>query len=394
MSYKFSEFIPLHEPIFFGNEKKYLLDCINSGWVSSEGSYVKEFEKRAAAFLSIPYSCAVMNGTSAIHLSLLAVGVKPGDEVITPTLTFIAPVNAIHYVGARPIFMDCDDHLNLNEDKTIDFLENMTFTQIKKRQGRTISETYNKETKAKISAIIIVHVLGNAAGFEKLSKLAKSKGIKVIEDASESLGTAYKKMFKNKFTGTVSDIGCFSFNGNKILTCGGGGLIVSKNQSLIEKVRYLSTQAKDNPSFYIHNEIGFNYRMTNLQAAVALAQLENLDTILFKKLNVTNTYYDEFKKSLHLSFLMPPSFSNSNNWLNAIIVKNKATRDELLSKLKDANVDCRPLWHLNHLQLPYKNCQSYQISLAKKKLERILCIPSSANLTKQKIRTICKILNA
>ena len=265
--------ISLHEPKFNGNELKYLKDCIKSTWVSTSGKYINKFEKKILKYTKSKYAIACNSGTSSLHISLLVAGVKTNDEVIVPTLTFIAPINAVRYVNATPIFMDCDNHFNIDEKKTIKFIEKETYF----KNGFT----RNKSTNKIIKAIIVVHVFGNAANVFKLLKLCKKRNIKIIEDASESLGTFYKK--NKKHTGTVGDIGCISFNGNKIITSGSGGMILTNKINYNKKIRYLIKQAKDDNLNFIHNEIGFNYAQTNLSAGLGLAQFENIKNILKKR---------------------------------------------------------------------------------------------------------------
>ncbi|MCK4826699.1 aminotransferase class I/II-fold pyridoxal phosphate-dependent enzyme, partial [bacterium] len=258
-----SELIPLSVPSIQGNEWKYIKECLDSEWVSSAGKYVDKFEEEICRYTGAKYAVACVNGTAALHVSLKLVGVQPADEVIVPTLTFIAPVNVVRYLNAEPIFMDADDYYNIDAQKTIQFIKN----ESEFRNGFT----YNKKTGKRISAIIPVHVFGNAVNLEELIPICKKRNIKIIEDATESLGTAYTKgKFAGKHTGTIGDIGCFSFNGNKIITTGGGGMIVTNNPGYAQKARYLTTQAKDDKIHYIHNDIGYNYRLTNIQAALGV----------------------------------------------------------------------------------------------------------------------------
>ena len=271
-----SESIGLNEPTISGNEWKYVKECLDTGWVSSAGKYVDLFEEKISEYTKAKYTIACVNGTSALQVSLQLAGVKQNDEVIVPTLTFIAPVNAIAYNGASPVFMDADDNYNIDVEKTIDFIKNET---VFKNEF-----TYNKTTDQRISAIIPVHVWGNAVWLDELINLCEERGIAVVEDASESLGTAYKSgKYKGKHTGTIGKLGCLSFNGNKIITTGGGGMILTNEKKLADKARYLTTQAKDDPVRYIHDELGYNFRLTNIQAALGVAQLEQLTEFLERK---------------------------------------------------------------------------------------------------------------
>ena len=262
----------LHEPHFFGNEIKYLRDCINTKWVSTEGKYVLKFEKLIKNFTRAKYAVALNSGTQALDLSLKLLNIEQNDEVIVPTVTFIAPINCVLYQKAKPIFMDCDDDLNIDIKKTIKFIKNETLF----KNGFTI----NKKTKNKIKGIIIVHVFGNVVDAIKLKKLCNERNLKILEDSSESLGSFYENKIH---TGLLGDIGCLSFNANKIITTGAGGMIITNNKEYAEKARYLSTQAKDNPFYFIHNEIGYNARLNNLSAAVGVGQIQNIKKIIKKK---------------------------------------------------------------------------------------------------------------
>ncbi len=279
-----SEIIPLSVPSIQGNEWKYIKECLDTEWVSSAGKYVNLFEQKVCEFTGAKYAVSCVNGTAALQVALQIVGVKPKDEVIVPTLTFISPVNVVKYLNAEPIFMDCDAYYNIDVDKTIQFLEQETETRsVIARSGATRQSyfCFNKKTGHRISAIIPVHIFGNACNLEKLIPICKERNIRIIEDATESLGTYYTKVkYKNKYTGTIGDIGCYSFNGNKIITTGGGGMIVTDNKEYADKARYLTTQAKDDEVRYIHNEIGYNFRLTNIQAAMGVAQLEQLPEFL------------------------------------------------------------------------------------------------------------------
>jgi len=381
--------IPLSVPSIKGNEWKYVKECIDTEWVSSAGKYVQKFEDDICELIGSENAIACMNGTAAIQLALRLVGVKADDEVIVPTLTFIAPVNTIAYLGAYPVFMDCDEFYNIDVEKTIEFIKNETIF----RNGFT----FNKKTNRKISAIIPVHIFGNACNLEKIISLCNKRNIAVIEDATESLGTQYiDGEFAEKYTGTIGDIGCYSFNGNKIITTGGGGMLVTNNAQYAEKARYLSTQAKDDEIRYIHNEIGYNFRMTNIQAALGVAQLEQLSEYIRIKTNNFMKYKTEIDKINGLKLAEPPAYAESNYWFYAMQIDGDVygkNQEELMKYLSDNNIQSRPVWHLNHLQKPYKNCQSYKIEKAFKLLENTLNIPCSLNLQKEDIERVVKVLN-
>jgi perosamine synthetase len=373
--------IPLSVPSLNGNELQYVKECIDTEWVSSAGKYVELFEKNIAEYTGSKYAIACMNGTAAIQLSLRLAGVEAGDEVIVSTLTFIAPVNAITYNNAKPIFLDADKYYNLDSEKTIQFIKNETVF----KNGFT----YNKKTNNRITAIIPVHVWGNACWLDELIEFCNKQNIAVLEDASESLGTFYNAgKYKGKHTGTIGKLGCLSFNGNKIITAGGGGMILTDDESLSEKAKYLSTQAKDDPIRYVHDEIGYNFRLTNIQAALGVAQLEQLPAILKRKKEIYDFYQSKIENIKGLSLSKVPDYADNNHWLNLLQIDKKVyneDRESLMKRLEENGIQSRPVWKLNHEQKPYKNCRSFETSNAKILVENSLCIPSSINLDKEKI---------
>ena len=268
--------IPLSVPNISGKEWEYVKECLDTEWVSSAGKYVDKFESDVAKYVNSKYAVACTNGTSALQVSLRLVGVEANTEVIVPSLTFVAPVNAIVYNNASPVFMDVDEYYNIDIFKTINFIENET--QYKN------GYSYNKMTKKRISALLPIHMWGNAVNLEDLIPICEERNISIIEDASESLGSYYiEGKYKNQFTGSVGKLGCLSFNGNKIITTGGGGMILTNDKTLAEKAKYLTTQAKDDPVRYFHNDIGYNFRLTNVQAAIGVAQLKQLKKFLKEK---------------------------------------------------------------------------------------------------------------
>ena len=381
--------IPLSVPSLNGNEMQYVKECIDSEWVSSAGKYVNLFEEKIAEFTGSKYAIACVNGTAAIQVSLRLAGVSPGDEVIVPTLTFIASVNAIKYNNAMPIFMDADNYYNIDSEKTIDFIKNETVYE----RGFT----YNKKTNKKISAIIPVHVWGNACRLDELIDLCNKQNITIVEDAAESLGTFYNSgKFKRKKTGTVGKLGCLSFNGNKIITTGGGGMILTDDELLAEKSKYLSTQAKDDPIRYVHDEIGYNLRLTNIQAALGVAQLEQLPTILKRKKEIYDFYQSAIKNIEGLLLSKVPVYANNNHWLNILQINNKVyneDRESLMEKLEKNKIQSRPVWKLNHEQKPYKDCQTYKIEKASSLVKHSLCLPSSANISNENLNKVVTVLN-
>ena len=371
--------IPLSAPSLKGDEWKYVKECLETEWVSSAGTYVDTFEKNVADYLEARYAVACVNGTSALHISLLLAEVQPQDEVIVPTVTFIAPVNAVKYIGAEPLFMDCDDHCTLDIDKTKEFLE----TQCVFRKGVTI----NKKTNRRIAAVIPVHIFGVPVNMDPLLELADRYNIKIIEDATESLGSLYK----GKKTGTFGLLGCLSFNGNKIITTGGGGMIITDHEALAKRARYLTTQAKEDGMEYIHNEIGLNYRMVNVLAAIGVAQLEEIDNYVALKRKNFNLY----KKALSdtpLTLLDEPPYAHSNKWFYAVLCRDTKEKTLVLEHLNRKGIQARPLWFLNHLQKPYAHCHAYAIEKAPHIYDTLVNIPFSVSLTENEIKEVVKAM--
>ena len=385
--------IALHEPLFKKNEWKYVKSCIDRQWVSSAGEYVKIFEKKIASYTRAKYAVACVNGTSALQVSLRLVGVKENDEVIVPSMTFIAPVNAIRYNNAIPIFMDSNESYTIDVKKVTEFLKNNTKTILKKTNKGKTKITINKKTGNRISSIIIVHLFGNAVDVEKLESLCKQKNISLVEDAAESLGTFYTKgKFKNKHTGTVGKIGCLSFNGNKIITAGGGGMILTNDKKIAEKAKYLTTQAKDDPIYSIHNEIGYNFRLTNLQAALGIAQLQSLPEYILKKRKIHEKYKNQISKIVGFSISNSPIYAKSNHWLNIIKINKKITKKKLLKIIfffKKNKIEVRPVWYPIHLQKQYEKFQTYKLTNTMKIYQNRLCLPSSPSLTNKELSYIC-----
>jgi len=363
------EFIPLHEPRFIGNEKKYLNDCIDSTFVSSVGKYVDTFEKKFAKTVGSKYAIATVNGTAALHISLLLADVKRDDEVITQPLTFIATCNAISYIGANPVFVDVDlDTMGLSPDSLKNFLENNCEIQDNK--------CINKTTGNIIKACVPMHTFGHPCKIDEIKEICDSWNIALVEDAAESLGSLYK----DKHTGTFGKVGAFSFNGNKVITSGGGGVIVTDDEVLAKRAKHLTTTAKvPHPYEYVHDEIAYNYRLPNINAALLVAQLENLDKFLQSKKELANIY-KEFFSSTNIEFIKEPNNSNSNYWLQAIKLSTKIKRDEFLEITNKNGVMTRPIWKLmNELEM-FKDCQKIDLKNAKYLEERIVNIPSSVRL--------------
>ena len=379
--------LSLHEPKFQGNELKYLKKCIQSTWVSTSGEYIEKFEKRIATYTKSKFAVACNSGTSSLHISLLVAGVSHNDEVIVPTLTFIAPINAVSYVNANPIFMDCDQYFNIDIKKTIEFINNETLF----KNGFTI----NKKTRKKIKALVVVHVFGNAVALAEIQKLCKKRNIKIVEDCSESLGTFYRNKKKSRHTGAYGDLSCISFNGNKVITSAAGGIILTNSRKYNKKIRYLIRQAKDDELNFIHNQIGYNYAQTNIHAAIGYAQLENIKSILRKKKVIKKKYISLLKNNNNFSIHTSPDYSENNNWLNILKIKNTKNnnRKKLIAKLIKNNIYVRPIWKLNHLQKQFKNCQRYKISNAGKMFSNSICLPSSYFLTYNDLNRVIRVIN-
>jgi len=378
--------IPLSVPNLKGNEEKYVVDAIRSEWISTSGSYVNRFENDIKKYLNVDNAAACQSGTAAIHLALKLSGVSVNCEVIVPTVTFIATVNPVKYLGAEPVFMDCDDNLNMDCSKLEEFFENECVM--------TDSGLKNKNTNRYIKALIVVHVFGNMADVEKIKELTDKYKIKLIEDAAEALGTYYTNgKYKGKFAGTMGDFGTYSFNGNKIITTGGGGILIGKSSEDIKKAKYLSTQAKDDELYYVHHHIGYNYRMTNLQAALGAAQLERLEEFIETKIKNYKLYKSRINNIKGLTLLEFNNNARNNHWFYSLYIDNNSLdRDELLKCLLKNQIQTRPIWKLIHTQRPYINNEAYKIEKAIKYYNRILNIPCSTNLKRENIEYIISIL--
>ena len=372
-------FIPLSVPNFEGNERKYVDDAIDQGWVSTGGAYITKLEQQLAQFLHTANVAACQSGTSALHLSLVEAGVKPGDTVLVPPLTFIAAVNPVKYQFAKPVFIDCDDSFCMDPAKLRSFCEEECTWD-----GSTLSHNGSA-----VKAIIVVHVFGNMADMESIMDLAQQYHLKVIEDATEALGSKYTSTrYKDKFAGTIGDFGAYSFNGNKIITTGGGGAVTSSDPSVVDHIRYLSTQAKNDPHYYIHDEVGYNYRMTNLQAALGVAQMEELPEFIRRKQRNYEQYKAEFE-GFELAELMPfREGTESNKWFYSLKIDRSrvtASMREIITALQEQGIQTRAIWGLINEQKPYENEETYKLEKAPYYAARILNIPSSTQITPEEI---------
>ena len=367
--YKTEKFIPLHEPSFVGNEKKYLSECIDSTFVSSIGKFVDELEEKIAKYTGAKYVVATSNGTSALHISLLLADVDKNSEVITQPLTFVATCNAISYCNAKPIFIDVDkDTMGLSPSALRYFLENNTI--IKNKQ------CINNKTNKVIKACLPMHSYGHPCRIDEIKKICDEYYIFLIEDAAESIGSLYN----NKHTGTFGQIGTISFNGNKIITAGGGGCVVTNDKVLAKKAKHLTTTAKVPHKWnFNHDMVGYNYRMPNLNAALLVAQLEKLNDFITNKRNLASKY-EIFFKSTNYNFFKEPEDSRSNYWLNSIILKDKTQRDKFLEETNSNGVMTRPVWTLMNKLPMFKDAQCDDLKNSKWLEERVVNIPSSITL--------------
>ena len=383
-----SRFVPLSIPNFEGNEQKYINDAVQQGWVSTGGAYISKLEKQIADYIKTHGVVACQSGTAAIHLSLVDCGVGPGDAVIVPTLTFIAAVNPIRYQFAEPIFMDCDDSLCMDPVKLAAFCEEECEMKEEK--------LYHKSTGKHIKAMVVVHIFGNMSDMVTIMDIANKYNIAVIEDATEALGTYYLSgKYKGKYAGTIGHYGAYSFNGNKIITTGGGGAVTAKNENSVKHLKYLSTQAKDDEHFYVHNEVGYNYRMTNLQAALGVAQMEELPDFIERKHKNYDLYKCLLKDFSLVKLLEFRKDTYSNQWfysLEILMDRINGTMKDIIFKLEEKGVQTRAIWGLIHEQKPYRDAISYKIEKAKYYSEHILNIPSTTQLTDEDIRYTVKAI--
>jgi len=358
--------IPLHNPLFIGNEKQYINECIDSTYVSSVGKFVDKFEEKIAEYTGSNYAVATTNGTSALHISLLLSDVSLGDEVITQPLTFIATCNAISYCGANPIFIDVDkETMGLSPDSLNFFLsENAVMKN---------NQCFNKTTGKIIKACVPMHTLGHPCRVSEIKEICDKYKIILIEDAAESLGSFYN----GKHTGTFGSLGVLSFNGNKIITGGGGGCIITDDEALAKKAKHLTTTAKVPHKWeYTHDMIGYNYRMPNLNAALLISQLENLKSFLSSKRSIAMAY-KEFFKDKPYGFFEEPVNSQSNYWLNAIIFKDKEEGDSFLHETNSKGVMTRPMWTLINKLSMFKDTQCDNLDNARWFADRVVNLPSS-----------------
>lgn len=359
-------FIPLHRPVFEGNEKQYLVECIDSNFVSSVGAKVAAFEDGVAAFTGSRFAVATVNGTAALHVALQLVGVERGDEVLTQALSFIATCNALSYAGATPVFVDVDrETLGMSPEALETFLEKHAVL----RDGRA----YNKQTGRRFSACVPMHTFGHPCRIEEIAEICSRYGIDLVEDAAESLGS----YVGHRHTGTFGRVATLSFNGNKVITTGGGGMLITDDEVLAKTAKHLTTTAKvPHPYEFVHDQVGYNYRLPNLNAALGCAQMEKLPIMLEIKRDIA-ARYSEFLTAKGFRFVEQPSGTISNYWLNAIVLDSLQERDEFLQYTNSRDVMTRPIWRLmTHLDM-YKHCQHDGLANSLWLEERIVNLPSS-----------------
>jgi len=361
-----NSFIPLHRPVFEGNERQYLIDCVDSNFVSSVGEKVTEFETKVAEFTGSKYAVATVNGTAALHVAIKLAGVKPGDEVISQPLTFIATCNAISYAGAKPIFIDVDlDTMGLSPVALTRFLE--------RNAEKSPSGTFNKSSGNPISACVPMHTFGFPCRIAEIAEICADWGIALIEDAAESLGS----YVGGRHTGTFAPMATLSFNGNKVITTGGGGMIITDDSELANRAKHITTTAKVPHAYeFVHDEIGYNYRMPNLNAALGCAQMERLDEFLTIKAQLADQW-DVFFQDRDVDFVKATDGNKANHWLNAIILDSRLERDEFLKTTNDHNVMTRPIWTLMSKLSMFKGCQTDGLENSLWLEDRVVNIPSS-----------------
>lgn len=370
--YHNNEFVPLSVPVFVGNEKKYLNECIDTTFVSSVGKFVDRFEEMVAEYTGVKRAVVCVNGTNALHIALLMAGVEREDEVLTQALTFIATCNAISYAGAHPVFVDVDR-------------ETMGLSPIALRQWLTINADvkngicYNKHTGHRIKACVPMHTFGHPCKIDEIAAICAEYYIELVEDAAESIGSFYK----GKHTGTYGKVGALSFNGNKTITTGGGGMLLFNDEELGNLAKHLTTQAKVPHRWeFVHDHIGYNYRMPNINAAVGCAQMEHLEEFVLNKRETAAKYKEFFANIADIEFFSEPANCRSNYWLNAVILKDKAAQQDFLQDTNDNGVMTRPIWELMNRLPMFADCEHDSLSNTEWLADRVVNIPSSVRLEK------------
>lgn len=367
--------IPLSVPEIRGNEWKYIKDCLDTNWVSSVGAYVDRFERSVADYVGVKHAVAAVNGTAALHIALLVAEIQPEDEVLVSTLTFIAPANAIRYAGAWPVFIDAEpDYWQMDPQKVIDFIEEDC--------SWTHGELRNKTTQRRVKAIIPVHILGHPVEMAPILEIARKYDLVVIEDASEGLGAKYK----DQTVGALGDLACFSFNGNKLITTGGGGMLVTDDPDIARKAKYFTTQAKNDPLEYVHHEIGYNYRLVNILAAMGVAQMEQLDAYIAAKHQIADRYVTGLGGIPGLKLMPEAPWGGSTRWLYTILLDDAETplsSRQTLRKLAEKGIQTRPLWTPIHMSKAHQKSQSVGGEIAERLYQQSLSLPCSVGLSRE-----------
>lgn len=375
--------IPLSIPKLAGNEWKYVQDCLNTGWISSAGSYVNQFEEMVANYAGAKYGVACMNGTVGLHIAQILLGVTENDHVIAPNITFIATLNAIKYTGAQPILIDVDAN---NWQMDLNLLEKYLQENTETKATKKGTFSFDKNTKKRVRAIMPVHVLGNMGDMDRLMSIAKAYHLDIIEDTTEALGSTYK----NKHAGTFGKIGVFSFNGNKIISTGGGGVIVTNDEELAKKAKHLTTQAKVSAMDYIHDEIGYNYRLVNVLAAIGVAQMEQFPGILEDKRKMDAFYREQLEGVGDIKFQEIPEGTHPNGWLFTF---STSRMRELLAYLNDNGVQSRPFWMpMNQLEMFKEDIYITESDVSSTVYNNSISIPSSAGITQEQMETVVKMI--
>jgi aminotransferase in exopolysaccharide biosynthesis len=380
--------ISLSTPNLSINVMRNLKECIETGNLSTAGEFISKFEKKTAQYVGTSGAVSTQSGTAGLHLALKVLGVEADDEVIVPTVTFIATVNPVTYLGAKPVFMDCDDSLNMDLDK----LEEFCRKECEMKNGNL----FNKTTGKRIKVLIVVHIFGNIIDMERVISIAKRYKLRVLEDSAEAFGSFITSgKYSGRYAGTIGDIGVYSFNANKIITTGGGGMIVSDNCELLDKAKLLSLQAKTDLLYFLHDEVGYNYGMTNLQAALGIDQIDRIEEFIEKKIENYKHYKEKIEKIEGLHLIPFKEDQRSNHWFYSIVIDEKIygmSRCELLQKLKTLGIQTRPLWGLIHTQKPYLSEQTYKIEKAYHYSKNLLNLPCSTHLTKEDIFVVIESL--
>jgi aminotransferase in exopolysaccharide biosynthesis len=374
--------IPLSEPTLQGRELEYVSESLRSTWISSNGEFISRFEQAISEWTGVRHVVACNCGTSALHVSLLLSGVRPEDEVIVPSVTFIAPVNSVRYAGAAPVFIGCDEYCCID----VAALRRFLTEECDLRDGRAVDRVSGR----RIAAVIPVHVFGTPADMDAIGELAAMFGLAVVEDASEAIGSKYR----GRQCGGLAALACLSFNGNKIVTSGGGGAILTDDDALAEGARYLTTQAKEAGIEYIHNEVGYNYRMNNVLAALGLAQMETLQNRLDAKHRNFALYEEALGPHFAGRLLGQPEWSEANRWFYAYVCRDAQAKERLLVDCIAASVQARPLWYPNHLQRPYAGDRAFAVDRATWFYDRVVNLPCSVSLTEDEIATVASVIRA